>query len=145
MRHQPTISTDMRPGPSRRHLGRRRAAVTGRLLGQDEAARLAGCSKDTIVRARRNGRFPNARLRDRRWAISTDDLIAAGLYHPFGQDITTPAEPTEPDQAAESSAVQLARALARVAALEDLVARQDDQLAFLRQLTVDTLSKRGAL
>jgi hypothetical protein len=35
--------------------------------------------------------------------------------------------------------------LARVAALEDLVARQDDQLGFLRQLTVDTLTKRGAL
>jgi hypothetical protein len=40
--------------------------------------------------------------------------------------------------------VELARALARVAALEDLVARQDDQLEFLRQLTVETLSKRGA-
>ncbi len=41
--------------------------------------------------------------------------------------------------------MQLARALAQVAALEDLVARQDDQLAFLRQLTVDTLTKRGVL
>jgi hypothetical protein len=119
--------------------------VTGQLLGQEEAARLAGCSKDTIVRARRSGRFPNARLRERRWAIPTDDLIKAGLYHPLGQDLTTPAEPTETDQAAEPSAVQLARALARVAALEDLVARQDDQLTFLRQLTIDTLTKRGAL
>ena len=58
---------------------------------------------------------------------------------------TAPAEPNETEEAAEPSAVQLARALARVAALEDLVARQDDQLAFLRQLTVDTLAKRGAL
>ena len=53
--------------------------------------------------------------------------------------------PKTAEEAAEPGAVQLARALARVAALEDLVARQDDQLAFLRQLTVDTLAKRGAL
>ena len=55
----------------RASLRRGRSAPPGdraALLSQDEAARLAGCSKDTIVRARRNGRFPNARLRDRRWA-----------------------------------------------------------------------------
>jgi excisionase family DNA binding protein len=144
MRQQPTISSDLAPSLTRRHLRRRRAAVTERLLSQEEAARLAGCSKDTIVRARRNGRFPNARLRDRRWAIPTDDLAAAGFYHPEGHETTGP-EFKETVEGTEPSAVQLARALARVAALEDLVARQDDQLAFLRQLTVDTLTKRGAL
>jgi len=145
MRQQPTISPEPAPSLTRRHLGRRRAAVTERLLSQEEAARLAGCSKDTVVRARRNGRFPNARLRDRRWAIPTDDLAAAGLYRSLGDETAAPAEPKEAEEAAEPSAVQLARALERVAALEDLVARQDDQLAFLRQLTVDTLTKRGAL
>jgi transposase len=143
MRHPLTTRPDA-PGRSTRRW-RRCRRVTARLLGQEEAARLAGCSKDTIVRARRSGRFPNARLRDRRWVIPTDDLIDAGVYHPLDHDVATPDEPTETDQAVGPAAVQLARALARVAALEDLVARQDDQLAFLRELTVDTLSKRGAL
>ena len=141
MRQPLTTSPDAPPRATRRW--RRCRRVTGRLLGQEEAARLVGCSKDTIVRARRSGRFPNARLRDRRWVIPSDDLIDAGLYRP--QEAAAPFEPIEADQAAEPAAVQLARALARVAALEDLVARQDDQLAFLRQLTVDTLTKRGAL
>jgi excisionase family DNA binding protein len=143
MRHHPTISPDLAPSLTIRHLRRRR--VTERLLSQDEAARLAGCSKDTIVRARRNGRFPNARLRDRRWAIPIDDLAEAGMYQPEGHQTTAVAEPKTAEEAAEPGVVELARALARVAALEDLVARQDDQLAFLRQLTVDTLAKRGAL
>lgn len=118
--------------------------MTERLVSQQEAARLAGCSKDTIVRARRNGRFPHARLRDHRWAIPTDDLLAAGMYRSVNQDdVASPSE--QVGEPVEPIAVELARALARVAALEDLVARQDDQLAFLRQLTVETLGKRGAV
>ncbi len=117
-------------------------SVSERLVSQQDAARLAGCSKDTIVRARRNGRFPHARLRENRWAIPLDDLLAAGLYRPVDPD--GPAPPLEEQgEPAEPIAVELVRALAKVAALEDLVARQDDQLAFLRQLTVDTLAKRG--
>lgn len=141
MRQPLTTSLDAPSRTTRRW--RRCRRVTGRLLGQEEAARLAGCSKDTIVRARRSGRFPNARLRDRRWVIPSDDLIDAGFYRP--KEAAAPVEPIEADQAAEPVAVQLARALAQVAALEDLVARQDDQLTFLRQLAVDTLTKRGAL
>ena len=119
-------------------------SVSERLVSQQDAARLAGCSKDTIVRARRNGRFPHARLRDHRWAIPLDDLLAAGLYRPV--DPGGPPPPLEePGDPAEPIAVELVRALAKVAALEDLVARQDDQLAFLRQLTVDTLAKRGGV
>ena len=116
--------------------------MTEQLVSQQEAARMAGCSKDTIVRARRNGRFPGARLRDHRWAIPTDDLLAAGLYHPADTDGTAPPAEGE-GRPIVPIAVELAGALARVAALEDLVARQDDQLAFLRQLTVETLAKRG--
>lgn len=118
-------------------------SVSERLVSQQDAARLAGCSKDTIVRARRNGRFPHARLRDHRWAIPLDDLLAAGLYRPVDPDGPAPL-PEEPGEPTEPIAVELVRALAKVAALEDLVARQDDQLAFLRQLTVETLAKRGA-
>jgi len=116
--------------------------VTERFVSQQEAARLAGCSKDTIVRARRSGRLPHARLREHRWAVPVDDLVAAGLYQPAGQDAD--AVPQLADEGAESASVELARALARVAALEDVVARQDDELRFLRQLTVETLGKRGA-
>lgn len=119
-----------------------------RMVNQDEAARLAGCSKDTIVRARKSGRFPNARLRDRRWAIPTGDLLAAGLYEPTEDVAGDPARSARGGRAddsglTESGRVQLAQALARIAALEDLVARQDEQLAFLRQLTVDSLGARG--
>lgn len=116
--------------------------MTERLVSQQEAARLAGCSKDTVVRARRNGRFPHARLRDHRWAIPLDDLLAAGMYRPADPD--APGAPGNGEgHPIEPIAVELARALAKVAALEDLVARQDDQLAFLRQLTVETFAQRG--
>ncbi len=117
-------------------------AVTERFVSQQEAARLAGCSKDTIVRARRSGRLPHARLREHRWAVPVDDLVAAGLYQPAGPEAG--AVPLLAGEGAESASVELARALARVAALEDIVARQDDELRFLRQLTVETLGKRGA-
>lgn len=117
-------------------------AVTEPFVSQTEAARLAGCSKDTIVRARRSGRLPHARLRGHQWAIALDDLVAAGLYQPAGQEPGA-ATPSPMEEAAEPVSVELARALARVAALEDVVARQDDELRFLRQLTVETLGKRS--
>jgi hypothetical protein len=116
-------------------------AVTERFVSQQEAARLAGCSKDTIVRARRSGRLPHARLQEHQWAVPVDDLVAAGLYQPAGPD--TNAVPPPAGESAESTRVELARALAQVVALEDVVARQDDELRFLR-LTVETLARRGA-
>ncbi|MGH9106410.1 MAG: helix-turn-helix domain-containing protein [Acidimicrobiales bacterium] len=116
--------------------------MSERLVSQQDAAHLAGCSKDTIVRARRAGRLPHARLRGHSWAIPLDDLLAAGLYRPTDPD--APArKPEDEGEPPEPIAVALVRALARVAALEDLVARQDDQLAFLRQLTAETLATRG--
>jgi hypothetical protein len=116
-------------------------AVTERFVSQQEAARLAGCSNDTIVRARRSGRLPHARLREHRWAVPVDDLVAAGLYQPARPD--TDAVPPLVGESAESTRVEQARALAQVVALEDVVARQDDELRFLR-LTVETLARRGA-
>lgn len=114
-----------------------------RVVTQREAAELAGCSKDTIVRARAAGRFPNARLDGHSWTVPIDDLIAAGLYDPVDRQPDCPG----PRPAAESqrpAGIELARAQARIAALEDLVARQDEELRFLRQLAVDTLGSRTA-
>ena len=129
-------------GGSRRGCGQ----VSGGYVDQQQAARLSGCSKDTIARARQNGRLPHARLRDRRWVIPLDDLVAAGLYAP-DQGVTGFVADDDPGDAAGppdgSPSVELARALARVAALEDLVGRQDDELRFLRQLALDTLGARS--
>jgi hypothetical protein len=114
-------------------------------LSQMEAARLVGCSRDTIVRARRSGRFPNARLENGRWTIPADDLLAAGLYQPSEQ-VDGPApgpHSATPVESVEPTAAELARAEARIAGLEEVVARQDDELRFLR-LTIETLAKRGA-
>lgn len=119
--------------------------MNDRLLSQLEAARLAGCSRDTIARARRAGRLPDARLQDGHWVIPLADLVAAGLYRPAqpGVVLTPEAAADDPPAEIEHPALQLARAETRVAGLEALVARQDDELRFLR-LTVETLAKRGA-
>jgi hypothetical protein len=109
-----------------------------------EAARLAGCSRDTIVRARRLGRFPNARLDNGRWMIPADDLVDTGLWQPPERiDGTAPGPQSAVRVGSAEPTVELARAEARIAGLEDVVARQDDELRFLR-LTIETLATRGA-
>ena len=119
--------------------------MNDRLLSQLEAARLAGCSRDTIARARRAGRLPDARLQDGHWVIPLADLMAAGLYRPAQPgDVLTPEAPADdPPAEIDHPVLQLARAETHIAGLEALVARQDDELRFLR-LTVETLAKRGA-
>ena len=136
------------PGPGARRRLRpvhERPVTTKGHLTQMEAARLAGCSRDTIVRARRSGRFPGARLEGGRWVIPGGDLIASGLYQPPAHN--GGPSPTPPPATLSGSvgpaAVELARAETRIAGLEEVVARQDDELRFLR-VTVDTLAKRGA-
>jgi hypothetical protein len=117
--------------------------MTERTLGQVQAAKLVGCSRDTISRARRAGRFPGARLEEGRWTIPVDDLLAAGLLESSAvvdhAGASSPAQPNAP----AAAVVELARAEARIAGLEALVARQDDELRFLR-LTVETLATRSA-
>lgn len=115
--------------------------VSERFLDQQEAARLAGCSKDTIMRARRAGRLPHARLKQRRWEVLLDDLYASGLCDPGGEQEAAVAPAPGGDTC--DARIELARALAKLAALEDVVARQDEELRFLRQLAVDTLAVRG--
>jgi hypothetical protein len=113
----------------------------GRFVSQREAARLCGVSKDSIIRARRAGRLPGARRVGTEWQVAVDDLAAAGLLLP-------PAE--RPDDAEAGGAdlaetrIELTRARERVSALEDLVARQDEELRFLRRLAADAVSGRGA-
>ena len=117
--------------------------MNDRVLSQVEAAKLVGCSRDTIVRARRAGRFPNARFDQGRWTIPSRDLVAAGLYQTVNSDQTSTAPDDQGEQLVDASTVELARAETRIDGLEALVARQDDELRFLR-LTVETLAKRGA-
>ena len=63
---------------------------------------------------------------------------------PSGPTARHPAPPSAaPVGSAEPAPVELARAEARIAGLEEVVARQDDELRFLR-LTIETLAKRGA-
>lgn len=119
--------------------------MSDRLLTQVEAARLAGCSRDTIVRARRSGRLPNARLEDGHWGIPLTDLVTAGLHRPPEPGAAPIPEPSPSGLSAgtEPVAIELALAEARIAGLEALVVRQDDELRFLR-LTVETLATRRA-
>ena len=122
----------------------RAGAALDRFVTQREAAALSGVSKDTIARARQAGRFPHARLDGHTWTIPTADLAAAGLYDP-----ATTSRPVAPDPAPGTGdetpdPLALARAESRIGALEDLVARQDAELAFLRQLATDTLSRKAS-
>ncbi len=131
----------------RRSIERAAEAGMDRSVTQREAADLARCSKDTIVRTRQAGRLPHARLDGHTWMIPVADLVVAGLYNPATG--ATPATPTpapaEPEsQGAVPASMELARAQARIAALEDLVARQDDELRFLRQLATDTLARKAS-
>ncbi len=131
----------------RRSIERAAEAGMDRSVTQREAAGLARCSKDTIVRTRQAGRLPHARLDGHTWMIPIADLVVAGLYDPAtGAVPDTPARaPEEPgDPCAPPVSMELARAQARIAALEDLVARQDDELRFLRQLATDTLAKKAS-
>ncbi|MGH7904853.1 MAG: hypothetical protein ACREPA_12120 [Candidatus Dormibacteraceae bacterium] len=118
-----------------------------RYVTQREAAELSRCSKDTVVRARQAGRFPHARLDLRTWTIPILDLVAAGLYHPAlgaSPAASSGGEAPPAVPGAAPTGMELFRAQARIAALEDLVARQDAELAFLRQLATDTLAKRAS-
>jgi len=111
-------------------------------LGQVEAAKLVGCSRDTIARARRAGRFPGARLERGRWTVPVEDLVGADLLDDDRQRSPTVSDSSDPDASGDSGSVELARAEARIAGLEEIVARQDDELQFLRH-TVEALAKRG--
>jgi hypothetical protein len=110
-----------------------------RFVSQREAARLCGVSKDSIIRARRAGRLPGAHRVGTEWQIAVDDLVAAGL-------LLMPAERPDDTEAGVDLAdvrIELTRAQERVSALQDLVARQDEELRFLRRLAADALSGRG--
>ena len=131
----------------RRSIERAAEAGMDRSVTQREAADLARCSKDTIVRTRQAGRFPHARLDGHAWMIPIADLVVAGLYDPATGatlDPPTPAREEPEHPGAVPASMELARAQARIAALEDLVARQDDELRFLRQLATDTLAKKAS-
>lgn len=117
-----------------------RLTVGERYLTQIEAARRAGVSKDCIIRARRAGRLPGSQLVDGRWMIPGDALTAAGLTPTDTPDQVSPEDISLGDD--DGLAVELAAAQTQVAALRELVDRQDDELKFLRQLLADALAGR---
>ena len=88
------------------------SVVNAQSLTQQEAARLAGCSKDTIARARRAGRLPHARLIHGRWMIPADDLVAAGL---FPNEVRERTHESQPERREGLVDIDLARAQARIA------------------------------
>ena len=112
-----------------------------RFVNQREAARLAGCSKDSIIRARRAGRFEGARQHGNQWEIPVDDLAAAGLLLPPDER----PDPTETGlQDLAEARIELVRVTEKLGALEVLVAHQDEELRFLRKLAADALAGRGS-
>jgi hypothetical protein len=116
--------------------------VGERYVSQVEAARLAGISKDSVIRARRAGRLAGCRLVEGRWLVPVSALAAGG----FGSADTEPSTAetgTAPEGNSAALAAQLAAAQGRLAALGELVARQDDELRFLRQLLAEAVVKRG--
>jgi hypothetical protein len=116
--------------------------VGERYLTQVQAARAAGVSRDTIIRARRAGRLPGCRLVDGRWLVPASSLAASGL----GSGLDGQGDAVlQPDPAPEEGmGAELAAAQARIAALTELVGRQDEELRFLRQLLAEAVAKRGA-
>lgn len=94
---------------------------TERLVTRKEAARLCGCSVDSIRRRQNEGDFPNARLDDGAWMIPVSDLVAAGHLDP-----TAPIEVL-----AEATATEDATHIAR---LEEALARAENELEFNRTL-----------
>jgi len=119
-------------------------SVGERYLTQVQAASAAGVSRDTIIRARRAGRLAGCRMVDGRWLVPASSLAASGLgpgprLDDAGPEVSGRAEP-EPD---DRAGAELAAAQARISALAELVARQDEELRFLRQLLAEALAKRG--
>jgi hypothetical protein len=116
--------------------------VGERYLTQVQAARAAGVSRDTIIRARRAGRLAACRLVDGRWLIPASSLAASGLGTGPGDEGDSMSSQPGPDPE-DGEGLGLAAAQARISALTEVVGRQDEELRFLRQLLAEALSKRG--
>jgi hypothetical protein len=75
--------------------------------------------------------------------VPLDDMVAAGLYDPERAP-AVPVGRSGSDEGDGSGDVELVRALARIAALEDIVARQDEELRFLRDLMARGIGRTGS-
>lgn len=145
LRRHAQIPTGRRCRPGRG--GRGGLRVGERYLTQVEAARAAGVSRDTIIRARRAGRLAGCRLVDGRWLVPASSLAVSGLGPGLGPGPVGEPEPvgmTPDPEPEEGVGAELAAAQARIDALTELVGRQDEELRFLRQLLADAVAKRGA-
>lgn len=74
-----------------------------------EASAAMGVSKDTLKRALRNGKLPNARQRDddsRTWEVPVGDLAAAGYRPKSAESVSVPA-PRKPYEQDDSDVREL--------------------------------------
>ncbi len=105
---------------------------TERFVTRREAARICGCSYDSIRRRQADGAYPNAVERDGAWVIPVSDLVAAGDLDP-----TAPTEPAPPDSdASGADAVRIAR-------LEAELARAQAEIEFQRDLLMQMAARSG--
>lgn len=122
--------------------------ATGADYTPTEAARLCGCSVDTVRRYRDGGRFPTAYresdLANAAWRIPLGDLIAAGLYTPA--EVATDDRPISGerlDGTSDHPAPDLDERLAEAArTIEYLVESNRRLLGLLEALTAQPASVR---
>ena len=105
---------------------------TERFVTRKEAARLCGCSYDSIRRRQAEGAYPNAVERDGAWVIPVSDLVAAGDLDP-----TAPAEAPPADRhGGGGDAVRIAR-------LEAALAAAESEIEFQRGLLLKMATRVG--
>lgn len=105
-------------------------ATTECLVTRREAARLCGCSYDSIRRRQAEGAYPNAVERDGAWVIPVSDLVAAGDLDP-----TAPVE-APPADSDSGDAVRIAR-------LEAALAAAESEIEFQRGLLLKMATRVG--
>jgi hypothetical protein len=106
-------------------------------MSRKQAAALCGCHVDSIRRAEKADRLPNTR-RDAEGTtqIAVADLVAAGMLDPLAAtaDVAEIAGRSRAERDLVAARQELAVATARIEALTDRLARNDDEIAFLRTM-----------
>lgn len=99
-----------------------------------EAAELCGVAKTTITRARKNGEFPNAELKNGIWHIPINDLIAAHRLD------TVRKQTSDTEHAEDIKALKHAKELAEQRAeYAERSLKQAEQIIQAKQDTINAL------
>ncbi|MCA9851762.1 MAG: hypothetical protein KC461_14110 [Dehalococcoidia bacterium] len=103
---------------------------TERFVTRREAARICGCSYDSIRRRQADGAYPNAQEHDGAWVIPMSDLVAAGDLDPSAS-----TEPARNDsETGDADAVRIAR-------LEAELAWAQAEIGFQRSLLMEMAAR----